>query len=216
MEFVRGTINCIYEDKLIRKSGFHYMVPAIIGLVFGQLSPVISGICISASLGEAPFSALSTIEPINLIFSAMGALAGVGCGITVSKCSGSGDKAAAARVFTRAAIALVIAMAVLSVAMFVFADPLLQFLYATPDNLPFAREYLFVLLLGSIPTALLFAGDFIFTDDNNPGLVLVGNIVAAVVNVVGNFVGLEILHLSIGVDGGCIAEEGTPEELGCQ
>ena len=90
-----------YENALIRRSSTHYIIPAMIGLIFGQLSPVIGGICISQSLGEAPFSALSTVEPVNLIFSALGALAGVGCGITVSKCSGSGDKAGAARAFSR-------------------------------------------------------------------------------------------------------------------
>ena len=45
MESIRSTINFFYEDKLIRKSSFHYIIPAIIGLVFGQLSPVIGGIC---------------------------------------------------------------------------------------------------------------------------------------------------------------------------
>ena len=63
MEYIRSTINYVYEDKLIRKSSLHYLIPAIIGLVFGQLSPVIGGICISGSLGEVPFSALSTVEP---------------------------------------------------------------------------------------------------------------------------------------------------------
>ena len=105
MELIRGTINYVYEDKLIKKSSFHYIIPAIIGLVFGQLSPVIGGICISSSLGEVPFSALSTVEPINLVFSAIGCLGGVGCGITISKCSGSGDKDIAARIFTRTIIA---------------------------------------------------------------------------------------------------------------
>ena len=64
MESIRSKINYVYEEKLIHKSGFHYLIPAVIGLVFGQLAPVISGICISASLGEVPFSALSTVEPI--------------------------------------------------------------------------------------------------------------------------------------------------------
>ena len=75
MELTRGTIDYTYEDKLIRKSSFHYIIPAIIGLVFGQLSPVIGGVCIAASLGEVPFSALSTVEPINLVSAAWAAWA---------------------------------------------------------------------------------------------------------------------------------------------
>jgi Na+-driven multidrug efflux pump len=159
---------------------------------------VIGGICISSSLGEVPFSALSTIEPINLVLSAIGALGGVGCGITISKCSGSGDKEMAARVFTRTVIALVAVTAALSVVMFVFADPVLRFLRATPENLAFAREYLVVLCFGSVPIVLMFAGDYLLTDDNDPGIVLIANVVDAVVNIVGNIVGMEVLHFHIG------------------
>ena len=102
------------ENQLIHKSGIRYMIPAMIGLVFGQLSPMIGGICISQSLGEVPFSSLSTVEPINLVFSAIGALGGVGCGITVSKYSGSGDKELAARAFTRTVIVLATATVALA------------------------------------------------------------------------------------------------------
>ncbi len=198
MELIRSTINYVYEDKLIRKSSFHYIIPAVIGLVFGQLAPVIGGICISSSLGEVPFSALSTIEPINLIFNAIGCLGGVGCGITISKCSGSGDKDMAARIFTRAMIMLAVATVAIAVIMFIFTDPLLQFLRATPENFAFAKEYLFVLLLGSPAIVFLFAADYILTDDNDPGLVLVASVVAAIINVVGNVVGMEVLHFHIG------------------
>ena len=212
MESIRRKINYAYEEKLIHKSGFHYLIPAIIGLVFGQLAPVISGICISASLGEVPFSALSTVEPINLIFSAIGCLGGVGCGITVSKCAGSGNREQPARIFTRAVIAMSVATLVLSVLIAVFCDPILKFLRATPENLPFAREYLLVLLVGTIPTVLLFAGDYIMTDDNDPGIVLLANITAAVVNVVGNFVGMEVLHFHIGASAFAL---GLGEICGC-
>ena len=146
MEHGVSTIDFTYEDKLIRKSSFHYIIPAIIGLVFGQISPVIGGICISGSLGEVPFSALSTVEPINLVFSAIGGLGGVGCGITIAKCSGSGDKDAAARIFTRTIVAMSSVTVALCVIMAIFADQILLFLRATPDNLAYAREYLLVLL----------------------------------------------------------------------
>ena len=187
-----------YENALIRRSSTHYIIPAMIGLIFGQLSPVIGGICISQSLGEAPFSALSTVEPVNLIFSALGALAGVGCGITVSKCSGSGDKAGAARAFSRSVLALTVITVAFAVFMFIFTDPILKFLRATPENIGYAREYLHTLLFGSLPIVYLFAGDYILTDDNDPQVVLHANVVAAVLNVLGNFVLLEVFHMGIG------------------
>ena len=186
------------ENQLIHKSSFRYMLPAMIGLVFGQLSPMIGGICISQSLGEVPFSSLSTVEPINLVFSAIGALGGVGCGITVSKYSGSGDKELAARAFTRTVIALAATTVVLATILGIFANPILQFLRATPENINYAREYLYVILIGSLPTVMMFAGDYLFTDDNDPMLVLIASITAAVINVVGNLVLLEGFHMGIG------------------
>ncbi|MDO4539210.1 MAG: MATE family efflux transporter, partial [Coriobacteriales bacterium] len=193
-----STIEYEYENKLIRKSGWRYIIPAMIGLVFGQLSPMIGGICISQSLGEVPFSALSTVEPVNLIFSAIGALGGVGCGITVSKCSGSGDKDMAARAFTRTVIALGVITMVLAALTYIFMDPILQFLQATPENVGYAREYLSVVLLGSLPIVFMFAGDYILTDDNDPQLVLVASVTSAVINAVLNLVLLEGFHMGIG------------------
>ncbi|MDO4796887.1 MAG: MATE family efflux transporter [Coriobacteriales bacterium] len=193
-----STIEYQYENKLIRKSSTRYIVPAMIGLVFGQLSPMVGGICISQSLGEVPFSALSTVEPVNLIFSALGALGGVGCGITVSKCSGSGDKDVAARAFTRTVVALAVATVVLAAVTFVFTNPILRFLQATPENMGYAREYLHVVLLGSLFIVFMFAGDYILTDDNDPQLVLVASVTSAIINVVLNLVLLEGFHMGIG------------------
>ncbi len=191
-------VEFVHENRLIRKSSIRYVVPAMIGLLFGQLSPMVGGICISQSLGEIPFSALSTVEPVNLIFSAIGALGGVGCGITVSKCSGSGDKNVAARIFTRCVIALTVVTVALALGFYIFTDPILNFLQATPENIGYAREYLHTVLLGSLPIVFMFAGDYILTDDNDPQLVLAASVTAAVVNVALNLVLLEGFHMGIG------------------
>ena len=186
-----------YEDKLIQRSSFHYILPAMIGLLFGQLSPIVGGISISRTLGETAFSALSTIEPINLVFSAVGALVGVGCGITASKCSGSGDKEIVGRIFTRTMILLGAVSLFLAVTTGLFADPILRFLRATPENLSYAREYLLALLVGSPFIVFMFALDYIITDDNNPMLVLVGSVAAAAINAILNVVLVDVLHWGI-------------------
>ena len=197
-EAATGEVDFKAENTLIHRSSVHYIIPAMIGLLFGQLSPMIGGICISQSLGEVPFSALSTVEPVNLIFSAIGALGGVGCGITVSKCTGSGDKSLAARVFTRSIIALTAVTTVLALVLYFCTDPILTFLQATPENFGYAREYLHIVLLGSLPIVFMFAGDYLLTDDNDPQLVLAASVTSAVVNVALNLILLEGFHMGIG------------------
>ena len=191
--------NYLYEYRLLRKSSLRYILPATLTVLCGQLAPIVDSICISRGLGDIPLSATSVAIPIIYIFNVIGALGGIGCGITVSKCSGSGQKKKAARVFTSAFFFMVVVTLLLDILIFLFMDQILHIFGATNENLLFAREYLSVILLGSVFISLMFAGDYILTDDNNPRLALIGNIVAVAVNVVIDITGIFVFHLGIWV-----------------
>lgn len=192
-------INYKYEEKLIGKSALRYIIPSIITLVFSQTAPLVDAACVSASLGNVALSALSNVEPVVMVTSVLGSLGGVGCGILVSKCSGSGEKEKAAKAFTITTIALTIFSILISALALLFIDPLLKFLWTTPENVAFAKEYLIVILIGFVITTITFAWMYIFVDDNNPNLVMVGTVVAAVVNVIIDLVGLNVFHFGIWV-----------------
>lgn len=192
-------VNYQYENRLIRRSGFRYIIPSMIGMIFAQIAPVVDGICVSNGMGEVALSVLGTASPTSYLFNIIACLGGIGCGITISKCSGSGERDVAGRVFTRSLIAMVIATVVLSVLGIVFIDPLLKVLCATPENFEYAKEYLTVLLAGSVFIVLNFAGDYILMDDNNVKLAVAGDITGAIVNMIVDYVGVFILHKGVWV-----------------
>lgn len=189
------------ENRLVRRSSYRYIFPPMLGMVFSQIAPVVDGICVSASpiMGEEALSAIGIAAPIDYVFNMICALGGIGCGVLISRCSGAGEKAKAARIFTRTLIMLAVASLVLAAACIVFIDPLLHLLSATPENYAYAKEYLLITMGGCIFMVMNFAGDYILANDNNEKLAMAGDIAGAVVNIVIDFVGVFVFHFGIWV-----------------
>ena len=81
----------------------------MIGMIFAQIAPVVDGICVANSMGdEEALAAIATVGPIGYVFNIIAALGGIGCGVLISRCSGSGEKAKAGRIFTRTLLFMVV------------------------------------------------------------------------------------------------------------
>ena len=192
-----NAIDYKHENQFILHRSFRYVFPPMLGMIFAQIAPLVDAICVSNSMGEAALSAIGTVGPLGYVFNIIAALGGIGCGVLISRCSGSGEKTKAARIFTRTILILVISSVVLSAVGIIFMDPLLDILCATPENYSYAREYLIVTLTGAVFPVLNFAGDYILANDNNQNLAVAGDITGAVVNIIIDFVGVFVFHLGI-------------------
>ena len=189
-----------YENRFIKRSSLKYIFPPMIGMIFAQIAPVVDGICVANSMGdEEALAAIATVGPVGYVFNIIAALGGIGCGVLLSRCSGSGEKAKAGRIFTRTLLFMVVTSIILSILGIIFADPLLHILCATPENYSYAKKYLVITLAGSVFMVLNFAGDYILANDNNQNLAMAGDIVGAVVNMIIDFAGVYIFHKGIGV-----------------
>lgn len=193
------TIEYKHENRFVLHSSFKYVFPPMMGMIFAQIAPMIDGICVSNSMGEAALSAIGLVGPLNYVFNILSALCGIGCGVLISRCSGSGEKAKAARVFTRTILIMVVVSVILSAAGIIFINPLLKLLCATPENFGYAKEYLLVILAGAVFPVLNFAGDYILASDNNQNLAVTGDIIGAIVNFIVNYVGIFVFHFGIWV-----------------
>lgn len=187
------------EEKMMMKGYARYILPTMGGLLFGQLTPIVDTLCISIALGDTALSAMSTVNPVYYVLNIIACLGGIGGGVGLAKASGAGNKEKAGRVFTKTLVSLIVATLILSALFLFFMDPLLKALSATPENAPYAREYLIVLLVGSVFYVLQFAFTYILTDDNNPNLSMAGGIVAGAVNMIVDYVGMILLHGEIWV-----------------
>ena len=145
-----STLQYKYENRLIRHSSVRYIFPPMLGMIFAQIAPLVDGICVANSMGEEALSAIGTVGPYEYIFNMIAAFGGIGCGVLISRCSGSGEKAKAARIFTRTVLILIVLSVILSIAGIIFIDPLLKLLCATPENYDYAKTYLLIMLVGAV------------------------------------------------------------------
>ena len=193
------TIEYQHENRFVFRGSFRYVFPPMIGMIFAQIAPVVDSICVANSMGEAAMAGVGITGPLDYVFNIIAALCGIGCGVMISRCSGSGEKEKAARIFSWTMFIIVIISLVLSVAGIIFVNPLLRLLSATPESYPYAREYLIVSLAGSVFPVINFAGDYILANDNNPNLAMAGDITGAIVNIIVDYVGVFVFHFGIWV-----------------
>ena len=130
-------------------------LPAMLELVLSQLFGMVDTIM----LGQTPMAAKAiaamglTNNPINLINGIMVAF-NVGATAAVAWAIGAGDQKTA-KAITCNILVLDVFMGLIG--MFVgtfFAEPIVMFMGAQPDTVEYAREYLFVIAIGFLPTAL--------------------------------------------------------------
>ena len=194
-----GKFNEREECGLIRRSSFRYMVPLMLGMLFAQSAPAVDAICVSRKMGEEALSALITVMPLGYLISAIGTLGGLGAGVFISKCSGSGEKAKAARVFSRTMLLMTVFSAFLALLVGIFHEPILTAFCTTDENRAFAREYMLITLMGSPVLVIAFAADYFLLNDNDETLSMIGAITGAATNILIDYIGILILNGGIGV-----------------
>ncbi|GEM_PF-704065 len=187
------------ELKLLWRGTYRYVIPLIMGMVLSQSAPAVDAICVAAVMGEEALSALITVMPMGYLISMIGTLGGLGSGVYISKCSGSGDRERAGRVFTRSVIIMAAISCLISLVVWVFHEPFLTLLHTTEDNHDFTRDYLLVMLLGSPVMTLAFASEYYLINDNNPNLGMISTMAGAVVNILTDYLGMYVFRGGIWV-----------------
>ncbi|MBP3719877.1 MAG: hypothetical protein J6J41_00935 [Clostridia bacterium] len=191
-------INEKEERGLIRRSSIRYMIPLMLGMLFAQSAPMVDAICVSGKLGEDALSALITVMPLGYLISTVGTLGGLGAGVFIAKCSGSGEKAKAARVFSRTMLMMTVFTAFIALLAGIFHEPVLSAFCATEENRDFAREYMLITLIGSPVLVVAFAAEYFLLNDNNETLSMIGAIAGAAANILVDYIGIYALNGGIG------------------
>lgn len=131
---------------------FKLAIPSMIAQIVNMLYNFIDRIFVSGieSIGTDALASLGVCFPITLILSSFAALIGLGGAPLSSIKLGEGNKKDAERLFNQAFSTLFCIGIILSILVFIFAEPILL-LFGCPDScLPYALPYLKIYTLGTI------------------------------------------------------------------
>jgi putative MATE family efflux protein len=168
----------------IGKLLLQYSIPAIIATAAASFYNIIDRIFIGQGVGPLAISGLALTFPLMNITAAFGALVGVGAGSMVSIKLGQHDRKRATLILGNAVMLNIILGIVVAVITLVFLEPILYALGASKDTLPYAKEFMQIILLGNVFTHLYLGLNNIMRASGYPGKAMVTTLITVAVNLV--------------------------------
>ncbi len=129
---------------------WQFSLPAIIGMTAASLYNVIDRIFIGRGVGAFAISGLALTLPLMNLAIAFGALVGAGASTLVSIRLGEKRVDEANRILGTMVMLNLVLSAAYSAVMLVFLDPLLTLFGASPATLPYARQFMQIILWGNV------------------------------------------------------------------
>ncbi len=134
--------------KLILK----YSIPAIVATAAASLYNIIDRIFIGQGVGPMAISGLALTFPLMNILAAFGALVGVGSSAMVSIRLGRHDRRGATMILGNAVMLNLLLSITISALTFIFLEPILYALGGSKETIPYAKEFIQVILVGNVFT----------------------------------------------------------------
>ena len=123
-----------------------YAIPAIIAMTASSLYNMVDSIFIGHGVGAYAIAGLAITFPLMNLGAAFGSLVGVGASSLISMLLGEKNYGMAQKVFGNVITLNLIIGLLYTVAVLLFLDPILIFFGGSEQTLPYAREYMVIIL----------------------------------------------------------------------
>ena len=190
-------------SKPVGKLLMQYALPAIIAMTASSLYNMVDSIFIGQGVGALAISGLAVTFPFMNLSAAFGAGVGVGSSSYLSVKLGQRDYSTAQRILGNNVTLNIIIGFIFSVVSLIFLDPILYFFGASDQTIPYAREYMIIILLGNIITHLYFGMNAVLRAASKPRQAMYTTIFTVVLNSILD--PLFIYTFDMGIRGAAIA-----------
>lgn len=184
---------------------WEYSLPAVVGMLVMALYNVVDRIFIGQWVGPDAIAGLAITFPVMNLTTAIGVLIGVGASARMSIELGA-QRLDRAGIILGNTMMLTLVNGALYIAAFVYwLDPLLLLFGASEATLPYARDYMLVLMPGCLLTNIAYGLNNLMRASGYPRRAMMTMIIGAVVNV-----GLDPLFIYVfdwGISGAALATD---------
>ena len=168
----------------IRKLLVQYAVPAIIAMTAASLYNMVDSIFIGQGVGALAISGLAITFPLMNLAAAVGSLVGVGASTLISMRLGQRDYETARHVLGNVVVLNLLFGVLFGAGALLLLDPILRFFGASEATLPYAREYMVIILLGNVITHMYFGLNAVLRASGHPRKSMYATINTVVINAV--------------------------------
>lgn len=159
-----------------------YAIPAIIAMTASSLYNMADSIFIGQGVGAMAIAGLALTFPLMNLAAAFGSLVGIGASTLVSVKLGQKDYNGANRVLGNVLTLNVCLGIAFTVVFLLTLDPVLYFFGASENTLPYAREYMQVILVGNVFTHMYLGLNAVLRSSGFPKLAMYATLASVVIN----------------------------------
>ena len=186
-------------SKLLKQ----YAFPAIVAMTASSLYNMVDSIFIGHGVGPLAISGLALTFPFMNLSAAFGAMVGIGASTLISVRLGQQDYKAAQDIFGNVVTLTLILGVLFSIVALVFLDPILSFFGASSETLPYARDFMQIILLGTPVTFTMIGLNHVMRATGHPKKAMLTSLATVVFNVI--LAPLFIFKLGWGIRGAALA-----------
>ena len=168
----------------IGKLLMQYAVPAIIAMTASSLYNMVDSIFIGHGVGPLAISGLALTFPLMTLAAAFGSLVGVGASTLVSVKLGQKDYDTAQRVLGNVLVLNILLGVAFTLVVMPFLDPILYFFGGSDDTVPYARDYMEIILIGNAVTHLYLGLNSVLRSSGHPQKAMYATVATGVINTI--------------------------------
>ena len=169
--------------KPVGKLLAQYALPAIIAMTAASLYNIIDRVFIGQVVGPMAISGLAITFPFMNLAAAFGAAVGVGASTTISVKLGQKDYESAENILGNTiTLNLIVGLAFGGICL-LFLDPILRFFGASDTTLPYARDFMQIILAGNVFSHMYFGMNAVLRAASKPQMAMFATIFTVGMNI---------------------------------
>ncbi len=193
----------VLDDERVGRLMLKLALPAFFGMFVMTLYNVIDTIFIGHYVGKDGLAGLSIVFPLQMLMMGFGQMFGMGGASVISRLLGAGRPERAERALGNALTSIVILSTIVTIAGLSGTDFWLRLMGASETILPYARDYMTIIVVGMIFQTFSMASNALIRSQGNARVPMIGMIMGAVINIILDAIFIIPLHM--GIQGAALA-----------
>jgi putative MATE family efflux protein len=190
------------EDSVL-KLLIGFSAPAIVGTVVTSMYSVIDRIFVGQVVGPLAIAGMGLTFPVSMVLMAFGMLIGIGTSARISISLGRQNLEGAEKILGNAFTLVLITSAVLTVSGIWFLDDILSLFGSSPETLPYAKQFISIILLGAVFQFIGFGLNGVIGAEGHPRISMMTMLLNASLNII--LLIIFIFYFGWGVRGSALA-----------
>lgn len=191
------------EHEKISRLLLAYAIPAVVGTMVNSLYNIVDRMFIGHGVGPLAISGLTLTFPILLFLQAFGMLVGTGAATRVSIFLGRKENDSAEHVLGNALTLTFIISILTIIPSMIFLEDILMWFGGSEQTLPYAMEYLYIVIPTNLLTSLSFGFNAVMRASGYPKKAMITMLIGAIINTILD--PIFIFWFDMGIKGAAIA-----------